>query len=414
VNETATIGLAVPAITGCLSAIYFAFWRNNRADRAALAFGLAFASCAAGFTANNFFIPRDTMLSAASVNAIYAVGIYFLVHGVCIAFKRRTPRQALVLAGGVSVCTSLALQHFSGDIALRVIAVNLFTAIQFGIGAIAIWGSWKQGWTGTAIFSAFILVTVYGCSIPILSMSNQWLTLDGYFSSAYWLAVNLVMLFSVLAVGGATLAYCIEQQLRLAREDADRDFLTGLKTRRAFEEQAAAVCARRTGEKACSLILMDIDHFKRINDSHGHVVGDAVLRAVGQLINTHVRRYDVAGRVGGEEFCILLPGSGTAGARQLAARLKSLLPGLNVDGFPGEARIMASFGIAEFGRTSPFSEVYACADAALYAAKDRGRNRIVCNEPPQDAGVPIRREHFASVPMTDPIVRNIPAIGQSA
>lgn len=408
-NQAAAIGFSIPAIAGCMSAIFLSFWYYNRKDRAAIVFAVAFAMCAVGFTLNHYVLAKGSLANAALNNACYAIGITLLIHGASVAFQRRTPWAMLSSLGLISVICAVAIQQMTGDLGVRILVLNLIHGTMLAIGTLGLWGIQRQSWAGTAVLSAYTLGILNFTVVSTATVYGQSITPDSFFGSAYWLAMTMLSTISVIAVGGALVSVCAMQRLQAAREDADHDYLTGLKTRRAFEELAARISSRRSGDKACSLILVDIDYFKRINDTYGHTIGDAVIRAFGQLIDAQIRRFDIAGRVGGEEFCILLPGSGTAGARQVAARLKSYLPSLDVDGLPAEERIMASFGIAEFGRTSPFSEVYASADAALYAAKNRGRDRIVCSQPPADAGAPIRREQFASVPMTDPVSRAIAA-----
>lgn len=173
-----------------------------------------------------------------------------------------------------------------------------------------------------------------------------------------------------LAEAHAELALKNRELLRLSTTD----MLTGLANRQRIDallEEKLAALAGPGG--ALSLILFDIDHFKRINDSHGHLQGDAVLRALAGLLRDAVPSgYDV-GRWGGEEFLVLCPGSGLADAYLLAEALREAVLGLDM---PGPGRLTCSFGVIEVHSDEDAEAVLARADQALYAAKGLGRNRV--------------------------------------
>jgi diguanylate cyclase (GGDEF)-like protein len=154
------------------------------------------------------------------------------------------------------------------------------------------------------------------------------------------------------------------------------DQLTGAASRRAFTDdvkKASSRFARHGVESA--LIMFDLDHFKRINDTYGHPAGDAVLRAVGQCCVNLIRSADSFGRLGGEEFAILLPDTDEDGAMQTAERFRADLAGLVIPLEPPTG-ITASFGVATFSDSCRTGEALMVeADRALYLAKQAGRNR---------------------------------------
>lgn len=168
-------------------------------------------------------------------------------------------------------------------------------------------------------------------------------------------------------------------ELRGARHDALRDPLTGLANRRAFDLELGALAARASKSSLAQLLMVDIDHFKRVNDTHGHDVGDQVLRVVGELLLANVRRDSVVARVGGDEFGLLLPRARLHYAAGIAARLRGLVASrpLAGRGHPEVVeRITLSIGVAGRQAGESGAEWYARADAALYRAKRRGRNGI--------------------------------------
>lgn len=168
---------------------------------------------------------------------------------------------------------------------------------------------------------------------------------------------------------------CDELQLRMI---AQVDHLTGALTRRGFIEQAEREIARaRRYDRPSTLMMLDLDHFKSINDTHGHATGDQVLQRVAEIAAATLRPSDLLGRLGGEEFAVLLPETGTDGAFDAAERLRLAIAG---QPFPlpdgNMLRVTTSIGIAALGTTHPtFATWLRSADAMLYAAKAAGRNR---------------------------------------
>jgi diguanylate cyclase (GGDEF)-like protein len=162
---------------------------------------------------------------------------------------------------------------------------------------------------------------------------------------------------------------------------ANRDGLTDLLNRRAFDEALAGFFARkqRFGEPF-ALLLLDLDHFKSINDTYGHGAGDEVLRVIAGRMMTDLRPFDTVFRVGGEEFAVLVSGVDSAEARQIGNRVLHVIASHPIP-LPVEALyVTASIGVVTDAAGSDTSTLYAAADAALYHAKTTGRNRVVVGE----------------------------------
>ena len=163
----------------------------------------------------------------------------------------------------------------------------------------------------------------------------------------------------------------VEQELR---ELSVTDVLTGAYNRRYFQDRLQAELKRidRHGGHL-SIIMLDIDHFKRINDRFGHGVGDQVLKAISQRITHRLRTDDVFCRLGGEEFMVLCPGTQGAQAYQLALGLREEL---NSAGIDGVGRVTASFGIASWREGEGVDAMLLRADSGVYAAKQAGRDKV--------------------------------------
>ncbi|MEM9732152.1 MAG: GGDEF domain-containing protein [Pseudomonadota bacterium] len=126
-----------------------------------------------------------------------------------------------------------------------------------------------------------------------------------------------------------------------------------------------------------SFVIADIDHFKKVNDNYGHQVGDEVIASFGQLMGGSARESDCACPMGGEEFGALLWNCDRADAALFAEGLRTACQSHSIDALPGNTRFTASFGVAEANASDNFDDLYGCADAALYEAKNAGRNCVV-------------------------------------
>jgi diguanylate cyclase (GGDEF)-like protein len=176
----------------------------------------------------------------------------------------------------------------------------------------------------------------------------------------------------VVALENARLHRMVERQAMI-------DSLTGLANRRSLEESLRSELARATrfGDSIC-VVLADLDDFKRVNDQYGHAAGDEVLIAFAGALRSTVRESDVAGRWGGEEFALVLPGTDAAGGSRLAERARAAIEGARVKMPNGDVcAVTASFGVASFPESHELGEILAAADSALYAAKRQGKNRVV-------------------------------------
>jgi diguanylate cyclase (GGDEF)-like protein len=186
-------------------------------------------------------------------------------------------------------------------------------------------------------------------------------------TTAEWLASQ-----AAVALDNARLHDIVQRQ-------AITDDLTGLVNRRRFLEalDAEVERARRFGS-ALTIVLADLDNFKQVNDEFGHHGGDVVLRAFADLIRSHVRDVDVSGRIGGEEFAIILPDTDREGAAHVAERMRESLSSVPIP-ISADASITAasSFGVAELEPEQTGDDLLRAADTALYRAKDEGKNRVV-------------------------------------
>jgi diguanylate cyclase (GGDEF)-like protein len=201
---------------------------------------------------------------------------------------------------------------------------------------------------------------------------------------------------------------------RRVASQAATDGLTGLGNRRTLDEELVLEWRRadRVGD-SLAFVLLDLDDFKQVNDTHGHQAGDAVLRAVGRILREGVRQVDLAGRYGGEEFALILPETDLFGAVKLAERLRVELETTPIAVSAGKTlQITASFGVALKDELQSPDELVGAADEALYAAKRAGKNRVI---PDPANGRPERKKPERRRPKKAPAPKKqTPAAGKPA
>jgi len=213
------------------------------------------------------------------------------------------------------------------------------------------------------------------CSLTAL------LTVAGYLiapSDDLWGGMtNRVFSLAVIGITVFGMGKLADYEQRLLIESMT-DPLTGLLNRRYFNEQIQKEAARsRRHGLRFSVLMLDIDHFKRINDTYGHPVGDLAIKAVASVCNKALRPQDILARYGGEEFVIALPHTDAEGAGAVAERIRQAVEQIEIAAEPGPVRFTVSIGVSTYRRDLPFEQIVGRADQALYQAKQTGRNRVV-------------------------------------
>lgn len=205
--------------------------------------------------------------------------------------------------------------------------------------------------------------------------------------------IQLAMLMDLAAI--------VTSELQL-RKLAMRDGLTGALSRRAFREEAMRALTLATRHKHdLSCVIFDLDHFKSINDTHGHAVGDLVLKACVEICQQELRETDVVGRIGGEEFAVLLPYTSRETAMHIVEKVRAAITRIYVQGKSGAVKVSASFGVASLDLSITDVDAFlARADTALYQAKNAGRNTCMAWQPAEAAMNGILRRVFKAGQIT--------------
>ncbi len=171
----------------------------------------------------------------------------------------------------------------------------------------------------------------------------------------------------------------LQEELEQERKRASTDPLTGLANRRSFTEALAHHGADTNQPGELSLLMIDIDHFKEVNDTHGHLIGDRVIRFLAQVLQQHIKGQDLAARYGGEEFVVLLPRTGLRGASAVAEQIRQAMGEAKLvrsDNKQPLGRITVSIGVAAYQPGEDPMDLVNRADQALYRSKQGGRNKV--------------------------------------
>jgi diguanylate cyclase (GGDEF)-like protein len=323
---------------------------------------------------DSFSILRDTMRWRV------AVVLGALVIGLMVVLGITNSRMGLadtaLLAWIVLAATSAAMiglavlpRHIGGTLFFSAIALLLVGVMAFG----ALNGRPMQHW-------AYILPPVVIFLLragPALVAMLVFGAYASYCISALVPAIDVIRFasgYGLLVCFMYTYALLQERAATMLRYHSDHDALSNCLNRRTFNEAIDQLAASSLGQRRCTFLLIDIDHFKSINDNHGHLVGDRIITQVAAALGRELDAGTPLFRYGGEEFAVLMAGAQLGAGVELAERLRSAIAGADFQG----VAVTVSIGVAEWRRGSEqIPAVLAQADRALYAAKRAGRNRVM-------------------------------------
>ena len=372
---------------------FLLLYSHDRKQLAALRLAGAYFLSLIGFVAvmlvdegSHPFFQSITLVSLFS-------GHFLLVWGVASLLGQKFPHLLFGLAtiaiSSVIIYTNLASSPFW----LRYMAVCGFIIL---IGLICCWLFWQARSHRVDIVVAAVFLTQAAVTlnrIVQVHLSDLDLSTRSAFKSSHFASsMQTENAIFAIVIGLALFArYSVTLVTRLNRL-AETDPLTGLFNRRAFE---ARVPAMRTASAPLptGLIICDIDHFKAVNDTHGHDVGDTVLTTVARLLRNVAGDDAICARLGGEEFCILLPDSNGEMTRLTAARLRVAIEMQQLVSSGRKFGLTASFGYCELAPEDDLRGAMARTDAAVYQAKDDGRNLVRI--------APVATAHSGPVPIPD-------------
>ena len=380
VHTSIFIVLLNPALSFMLAVTFAVLWLQPKARAYLGALAAGHVAVGLGFLLQYIELPFGFYPTKFLSNISLIGGAVLMSAAVISRSERRVPfglLTALAVAGLGGVLWFMTTQPL-------LVGRILSSSMAIGcMGLVVSYNLYKQKnktvidrlLTGLSLFIA--LNMVIGSPL-VLSVSGRYISYDGYYNSTFWTSTMLThavqsVLISICLIIGAT-----TETFESLRREAQTDPLSGLLNRRGFEERALPLVrqAKTSGSPLC-LILADLDHFKCVNDVHGHGVGDSVIVAFSRLLGEHSAGMVVVGRTGGEEFAMLLPGRDVSVVRLFAEGLRVAVCQTTLPDVPETVGpISASFGVAGLLPDEDLSGLFRRADGALYEAKHEGRNRV--------------------------------------
>lgn len=395
--DSYTLLIACCGLLVIFGAAYVMLWAHDRRSHWLLWWGLPLMFNGVALTLYTRVGWQSDFISIAFGNAarIFALGCMW--YGIRLFAGRRPPWGAI---SGMSLLWVLLCLYppFIESMGARIAVVSLLHALIAAFAAHELWRDRSDGLRSRlplagAFASYGLLMLVRTAMVPFAPFPFGAQPLD-----ANWLAI-----FSWLVVGHAIFAAVFFMAMTMERREAEQrsfalsDPLTGLLNRRAFGDFAQRMGRRRAGLRdPMAVMVLDLDHFKLVNDRHGHDVGDRMLKAFAESSEDSLRPTDQLFRMGGEEFCFVLPGTNSDDAILIAERVRRAFEAVEVETANGPVSTTVSIGIAATSFAVDVETLLAAADAAVYEAKARGRNRVVVAEPStllrhEDGTIPLRR-----------------------
>lgn len=380
--DSFTILVAGCSLLVLMGALCILLWARDRTSSALLWWGVPFIL---GGAALVFYMRPgwDTdFVSIAFGNAARMCALGCLWQGIRV-FQNRPP-ALLTLATICAIWLALCFYpDFVSNMAARIAVVSLLNSLLCALAALELFRDrgekLNSRWPSIVVFGSFsLLMFVRACLVGVAPFPVGALPLD-----PLWLGIFMWLVFGHATFGAVLFIGMIWERREAAqRSYAMQDPLTGLLNRRAFADFADRMSRRRAGlRNAMAILVLDLDHFKSINDRFGHEAGDRMLKAFGDMAEQSIRTSDQMFRMGGEEFCVLLPDTSVAEAVVIAERIRQGFEAVVIETSAGPAHTTVSIGVAATQYAVEIDVLLAAADAAVYEAKARGRNRVVVAEP---------------------------------
>jgi len=375
VNTLFLVTIYVEAILGLL--LLFA-WAQNTAITAVAWWGFAHLLRAASVTLFGLHGSVSDLISIDLANAILFTSFAVTWTGARL-FDHRKPQYVLLFAGAALWLVACRIPGFTDSLGLRVL-------VSSGIITVYTWAAAFEFWRGRseplvsrwpAIFMLFAHGALFLLRTPLAAML-PWSPTNEIFDSVWLTVLSFEALLFTISIAFILLAMAKERTEYRHKTAAMVDPLTGIANRRSFLQDGHDLMKQHAANPCpTAVLLIDLDHFKSINDRFGHAIGDRVLQVFAETAKAHIRSTDLIGRLGGEEFAAVLYNAPREKAVALSERIRSAFAeaASEVDGRPVNATV--SIGVV-VNQDQPFDvpELLGQADQALYFAKERGRNRV--------------------------------------
>lgn len=371
------LAMVTPAIAVIFSGVFALLWWRDHSQSYVGALLFSYLALTAGLLVSFFAISPGGANAALTVHAFFTFSVLSLIWGAAKRVGQSIPLAAM-LSCSLIAAPFLWQASLIDDEYIRLYVQGSLNGLFFAIGAVILWRAAARNIVDRLVTGIFVLLSANFFIRPqIAMMVGGHMTIDEYRASIFYsLHVLSLAVFALLLALILSAATMIDQHHKQQKR-SESDPLTGLRLRRAYDSAATEMLNRaRLRGVPVSVIVADIDHFKRVNDMWGHAVGDEAIAGFGKMLGKMIRDTDIAGRVGGEEFCILVWNCEIEAAERLAERIRQAFAAQSHVTSRPDLRLTASFGVTGWREGESYARAFTRGDAALYSAKDKGRNRV--------------------------------------
>ncbi|UCI08346.1 sensor domain-containing diguanylate cyclase [Mesorhizobium sp. B1-1-8] len=386
------IALLNPTIALALGAAFLVLWFHQRHRPYLAVLAASYCLSAPGFLFQYFTLPVGMVLTKLFSNICFTIAGWCLASAIVARYGRRVPYVGIALATGGGLAAFSWFMFVQPDLTWRILSMN------FGFGGLSLLVAAElrtvrnNGPTEKILFVLSLLsaLNFIARTLIVVAAHGPFQSYDGFYGSSYWTTALLSHALLSLLIALCLFTAAALDVMKALKTETHTDPLSGLLNRRGFEERAATLLDQC--DKAgfpVAMVLADLDHFKALNDQHGHAAGDRVIADFAAKLRFAAGARGAAGRIGGEEFAVLLPLSDLASARLFAEAIRSYYSAGAVDGLPPGTRVTASFGVAARTGNEGLGPLMRRADEALYKAKKNGRDSVrLSYERPETVFVP--------------------------
>ena len=366
-----------PVVGLLLTLTFFLIWKRHPDKKYILSWAFGFLAGSLGYALEfvHFFVANFHFSNG--VNILLPVSMMFMARGLCQRYGREAPDRLLLSAAILSGFIGFVMSFGDHNALIRGMLVSSGVAVMMFIAMDAVFRSSNRETIDRYILAMVFFLTILMLARPLLSFFVEGVQRTGSIElNSFWVVS--------LKVGGlfGWMTFAILFLLRIANdlinelnEQTVTDALSGILNRRGFFATAGELVTRATPKLPISVFLVDIDHFKQVNDTYGHQIGDQVIRNVARTMRENAPETAVIGRLGGEEFAMIMPMADRRASLAYAEALRISIEQQDHSGISGGNRVTVSIGFAE-GTGGSLEEVLHQADIALYKAKNSGRNRV--------------------------------------
>lgn len=368
------LALSHPLVVALLGGAVLLIWRYDAGrPRYLLYFGVAYLAYSLAVTVQTTRIPSHLPLNILLSGVMYLSAIALLSSGLVALSGNRYKYAFPIVVSLIMLAGRMYFTSIDNDTKARLYLLNGAAFILLLHGCVLSRELLKGRVVEKILYFSFLgltLSTVPRVFSGLARPAGQY----GFDFSAYWLITQFsIYIFAVVFIIALILTI-MQKRIFVQRELSETDALTGLRNRRGFMATGTRLMSRID---TYAIIIADIDHFKNINDTYGHAIGDEVLTKTAAIIEKSIRPLDVAGRIGGDEFAIFLPHATTKDAHGIAERLRKNFEQFDFLYDSLKLKSTISIGVTACATATSITQSLTAADLLLYQAKTQGRNRVV-------------------------------------